>query len=66
VGDSGIISTQMGTHIKSNMVAVFGTPCVIPLRIVTGTRSLFPYQIQIRDITLKIVHALAAHRLLFL
>jgi hypothetical protein len=28
--ESGMIGTQMGTHNRSEMVAVLGMPCVIP------------------------------------
>jgi hypothetical protein len=30
LGESGMIRTQMGKHNRSVMVAVYGTPCVIP------------------------------------
>jgi hypothetical protein len=32
VHESGIITTQMGTHNRSEMVAVLGMPCAIPPR----------------------------------
>jgi hypothetical protein len=30
VNESGMIGTQIGTHNRSEMVAVLGTPCAIP------------------------------------
>jgi hypothetical protein len=33
VGKSGMIRTQMGNHVISAMVAVYGTPCAIPPRV---------------------------------
>jgi hypothetical protein len=30
VDESGMIRIQMGMHNRSDMVAVYGTPCVIP------------------------------------
>jgi hypothetical protein len=32
VHESGIITTQMGTHNRSEMVTVLGMPCAIPPR----------------------------------
>jgi hypothetical protein len=35
VDESGMIGTQMGTHNRSEMVVVLGTPCAIPPLTVT-------------------------------
>jgi hypothetical protein len=40
VDGSGIIRTQMGTHNRSEVVAVLGTPCAIPPVTVTVMQHL--------------------------
>jgi hypothetical protein len=32
VDESGVIRTQMGTHNRTYMIIVLGTPCAIPAR----------------------------------
>jgi hypothetical protein len=53
VDESGIINAPIGTHNTSEMVAVLGTPCAIPLR---NSNYIISFEFILRKARMKSEH----------